>query len=547
VETPFGTLSDRHLGRLSMEERHEVLHRPSRRRFLAQALVGAGIAAGGPVLWRQTGWAATPTVAPHLQYGRDPQRELVVSWSTDGPVAGAVLDVGADPSFGRVVPAESRAVAGTNTVYHHARVDGLDPGQTYHYRPRHDGATGEPGTFRTAPDTAEPFTFTAFGDQGITDGAVATTALVAAQNPAFHLHVGDLCYAYSAGSGGPGPTDQAVWDQWLSMTSGTSRAVPWMPAIGNHEMENGYGPQGYDGFLGRFTLPGTGPVPTVYAFRYGNLAVLALDGNDASYEITANRDWTGGAQDAWLAGTLAGLRADPTLDWIVVGYHHCSYCTNAVHASDGGPRERWGALFDEHQVDLVVNGHNHCYERTHPLRAGAATAEAPAGATVEPSTAGTTYVTAGGGGQAAYQASLYPGSYVTDESGARVPEPAPWSAARYLDLSILAADVTPPGAGGVTTMTLRALAVDGQEIERVTLLRRATPAPGAGSEAPVVAGAAARPDEPVTAGSAPARALPATGGGTPLAVPTALLAGAGALAALRARAATQPAEDRRDA
>ena len=104
--------------------------------------------------------------------------------------------------------------------------------------------------------------------------------------------------------------------------------------------------------------------------RWGSVAFVALDANDVSYEITRNQGYTAGAQQAWVGPTLAALRADPAIDFIVVGFHHCMYCTNTVHASDGGVRDAWLAFFDEHGVDLVINGHNHSYERTHALRGG---------------------------------------------------------------------------------------------------------------------------------------------------------------------------------
>jgi hypothetical protein len=535
LDTPFGPLPARHLPQMSMADRHEHLERAaiSRRRFLRGAAVGGGVLLAGPTLWQQTARASVPPMSPHLQVGTDPRSTMVVSC----PVTGPVVDVGLDDGFGRTVPAETRTVAGTSTHYHHAVVDRLAPGTSYRYRIGHDGATGEPSTFRTAPGAAEPFTFTAFGDQGVGAGAQETTATVAAQNPAFHFHVGDLCYAYKAGGLFDGPTDQAVWDDWFAQVSrGAAARVPWMPTVGNHEMESGYGPQGYSGFLSRFTLPsstGAPGVPVTYAVRWGNVGLVALDANDTSYEIPGNRGYTAGAQDAWLERTLRALRADPAVDWIVVGYHHCSYCTNAVHASDGGPRERWGALFDAAGVDLVLNGHNHCYERTHPIRAGVVADETAPGGSYRPAETGTTYLTVGGGGQAAYQASLAPTSYVTVEGGARVPEAAPWSATRYLDLSLVAVDVVPPRENRQTTLTVRALTATGTELERVTLLRT--------SSAPVVTGIPAQSGTPAGAGTQPgtaaprpaavsAPALPATG--APAALTTAaVLTTAGAVAA----------------
>ena len=487
MQTPFGEVPDSHIGRASMAEIHEALNRRRvpRRTILKAGLLGAGAIAAGPTLWQRPGFAATPPGGRHLTFGSDPQRSMTVSWSTFEPVQNAVLDLGLDANYGTALAAETRTVAGTPTRYHHVPVVGLQPETTYHYRVRHDGGASDDGTFRTAPSTQGPFTFTAFGDQGVSDGAAQTTQTVIAANPAFHFHLGDLCYAFRTGTGNPlkpAPpvgvlvpilTDQSVWDAWLAQIGPQAARAPWMTTVGNHEMEYGYGELGYDSYLARFVLPesGTPGAPSTYAFSYGNVGVIALDGNDVSYELSANRGYTGGAQDAWLEQTLAAMRADPTLDFIVAGYHNCSYCTNVVHASDAGPRERWGGLFDRYSVDLVINGHNHCYERTHPLRDGTVTREAAGGSTIAAATDGTTYITAGGGGQAAYQAALYPASYVTIVGGLRIPELAPWSATRYLNLSLLVIDVEPKDAHGVARMTIRAVRPGGEEIERVTLIR----------------------------------------------------------------------------
>ncbi len=173
------------------------------------------------------------------------------------------------------------------------------------------------------------------------------------------------------------------------------------------------------------------------------MALVALDANDVSTEITRNNGVSGGAQDGWLAGTLARLRADPDVDWIVVGFHHCAYCSNTLHGSDAGVR-RWVSLFDRYNVDLVINGHNHCYERTHPLRAGEPVAEVRSGGSW-PSAGGVTYLCAGGGGGQTFPMSVAPMSTVTVEGGARIPERAPWSAFRYNDHSLLLIHVDLPG------------------------------------------------------------------------------------------------------
>lgn len=74
----------------------------------------------------------------------------------------------------------------------------------------------------------------------------------------------------------------------------------------------------------------------------------------------------------------------------------------------------------------MINGHNHGYERTHLVRAGTPVLEVPTGGTVD-SALGTTYLTAGGGGQAEYPTGGLPVSYVVEEGGLKIPETADWS------------------------------------------------------------------------------------------------------------------------
>jgi hypothetical protein len=444
----------------------------SRRTLLRSGVLGAGGLAVGPSLLRTPATAATaPPAGLHLALGGDAARSAVVSWSTSGSVAGAVVDIGLDGAYGLTVPADSRATTGHGTVYHHGTVRGLRPDTRYRYRVRHKGAPAVTGTFRTAPDRARPFRFAAFGDMGVTAAAEDVMGLLSRSRPDLAFLVGDLCYASPGGGLADAAVDQTKWDAWFSQVARSASSVPWMPAIGNHEMEPGFGELGYDGFLARFTLPGGGPSATTWSFRYGNVGFVALDANDASHEIPRNRGYLGDAQDAWLDRTLAALRRDPRVDFVVVGFHHCAFSTNAVHASDGGVRDRWTPYFDRHAVDLVVNGHNHSYERTTPIRNGQPTVEAPSGAVVRASRDGTTYVLAGGGGQAAYPTALHPGSYVTTETGLRVPEAAPWSASRFLDNSLVLVDVTPRTAQARATMRLSAVDRRGVVVDRVTLER----------------------------------------------------------------------------
>jgi len=81
------------------------------------------------------------------------------------------------------------------------------------------------------------------------------------------------------------------------------------------------------------------------------------------------RGYSGGAQTAWLERTLAAGRGDPSVDWIIVQMHQCACSSSATgNGSDLGIRQQWLPLFDRYQVDLVLNGHDHDYERSFPVR-----------------------------------------------------------------------------------------------------------------------------------------------------------------------------------
>jgi hypothetical protein len=141
-------------------------------------------------------------------------------------------------------------------------------------------------------------------------------------------------------------------------------------------------------------------------------------------------------------------------------------------------------LFDKYHVDLVINGHNHIYERADAIKNGVPK-KTPIGATSHAETDGTTYVTAGAAGRSLYSFPVpdsYAGhehdvdsvpSYVNAAGGVKVPETVTWSRVRYTGYSFLAVDVKPADEGRTTTMTLRAVTENGTEIDRVVLARRA--------------------------------------------------------------------------
>lgn len=524
-------------------------HRVSRRTFLTASAALAAIAGVGTSPFGHRAYAADAPLEVanrRVGFGPDAARQLRMSaqLSRNPGAAKVFLDHGPTPALGATVEAEVRnlvtqlpdtggGVLGAEQFYVHAPVDGLAGRTPHFYRWRTaDGYTTEVTSAATAmPSTRadlRPFRFTMLGDQGTDETPSQPPGLrpgdyddayyepgddpgvrhasnvlnqIVASRPDFHVLAGDIAYADTSGAGKPGTfvpgRSQAprgfdrfnpyVWDVYFNAIERSAAGTPWMFATGNHDMEAAYPVHGYGGHLARLDFPGNGPknCPSVYSFTYGNVAVLSLDANDVSYEITANTGYSAGAQNDWVQRTLAAHRADPNVDFIVCFFHHCAYSTTDAHASDGGVRAAWADLFDRHRVDLVLQGHNHVFERTDPVRGGSPTRIAADNDVVYPETDGTVYYTVGSGGRPRYgfqpgelqsyrghqiEDTYVPNSYVWDAHGDKQPEGVAWSRVRFRDYAFLRVDVRP----GRLMSEMDVVAVDeyGTEIDKLTYRRQ---------------------------------------------------------------------------
>jgi hypothetical protein len=332
---------------------------------------------------------------------------VVVSWASPGQAERPRVRIGQ-----RVIAAAERAytdtLSGAVTWTYHARVDGLRPGATYGYAVTADNDANAPdpfsATFTTAPEGRAAFRFTSFGDlatpnPGDNWQAAYAVGAVETFQPLFHLLNGDLAYA-DLTPGGLNPNDWAqVWRDFGNNVQASAANRPWLPVPANHELELGHGEQGLASYLTRYMLPPNevdGLDGRWYAFRVGTALFVCLSGDDVAFSgagaFTAGpapllpdpstgdppaaagtprsvRGYSGGAQTRWLESTLAAARADASLDWIVVQLHQCA-CSSAPtgDGSDLGVRREWLPLFDTYEVDLVLSGHDHGYERSFPVR-----------------------------------------------------------------------------------------------------------------------------------------------------------------------------------
>ena len=377
----------------------------SRRQVLAASGTGLLAATAGKPGSPSSGTGDGTPEQIHLTWGDDPARSVVVSWASPGQAMRPRVRIGQ-----RVFAAEERrytdGLNGETTWTYHARVPELRPGATYGYAVTadNDANAADPfsATFTTAPEGRAAFRFTSFGDlatpnshwAGSYGQAAYAVGAVEQFQPLFHLLNGDLCYA------GLNPAFQPqVWRDFGNNNQASAAYRPWMPVPGNHEIEFGNGPEGFTSYLTRYTLPANGSATFEgrwYSFRVGSVLFVSLSADDVAYQdagafvagpsallpaaVTGNppipagtsfyvRGYSGGAQTRWLEDTLAAARRDSSIDWIVAQLHQSACSSSRTgNGSDLGIREEWLPLFDRYEVDLVLSGHDHDYERSFPVR-----------------------------------------------------------------------------------------------------------------------------------------------------------------------------------
>lgn len=179
-----------------------------------------------------------------------------------------------------------------------------------------------------------------------------------------------------------------------------------VPVLGNHDYQSDEQGQILDA-LGRDR--------SWYVEKVGPVRVVALD----SERIDDAR------QTRWLRRVLA--RPQPSGTWTIAAMHRPPYSAGQ-HGSEQSVQDRWAPLFTEHDVALVLSGHDHDYQRSKPID-------------------GVTYVVSGGG------AKLRP-------TGRREFTAVSSSTLHYLDLLVYE-----------NRILGRAIDQDGSLVDRFTLVR----------------------------------------------------------------------------
>jgi len=291
----------------------------------------------------------------------DPATSRAFTWYTESGTNGAIVqmmkgDGSGDWSSGDLIEAAAvSSSVGTNSMnkgktMHKAEASGLEPGTTYSYRVGISDreSWSKTAQFTTSEADSDSFQFIYVADsQGEVEadfdlwGNTLAAAFATYPEASFIVHTGDLV---------EDPEDDKAWTYFFEKAERWIMNAPLMPATGNHDEVD----RDAAAFLSHFYLPDNGAegsLPgTSYTFEYGNALFIYLNSE-------SNID----GQTEWLKEQLQG--ADQ--EWIIAVMHEGPF---------GGKRKKalndWVDLFDEYGVDLVLQGHNHEYSRSYPLRNG---------------------------------------------------------------------------------------------------------------------------------------------------------------------------------
>lgn len=285
-------------------------------------------------------------ISPYLQNLQSD--EITIMWETVYPSYGKVL-YGENDQFDMEVFENE-----IPSTMHEITLDGLKPGKTYNFVVESGDISSKKQKFTTKKTEIYPFNFVVLGDtrsrhdihKKIVNGVIK-------ENPLFVINTGDL-----VGDG----KEKGEWKTFFSINKELMGSTPYYPVLGNHERNSKY-------YFDYFNLPNN---ESYYSFTVGDALFIILDSegeeiSDLSY--TPNQDgeefWRKNygeyfsTQKKWLKNVLD---LNKEVGFIFVFQHKPMYSVMNRRARDAERfRDIWGDIFEKHNVQAFINGHDHHY------------------------------------------------------------------------------------------------------------------------------------------------------------------------------------------
>jgi predicted phosphodiesterase len=182
------------------------------------------------------------------------------------------------------------------------------------------------------------FNFAAAGDWGCKDETTETVNNIVDKTPEVVLGLGDFSYS----------DDANCWLEIIEPIDDNMKI-----AIGNEDLQGSELTQLMEHF---------GLTSQYYSFDYQNVHFTVM-ADHLPYE-------TDSEQYDFVNDDLAKAATDPNIDWIIIVHHSQKYASTQNY--DIPEEKEWNNIYhpllEQYNVDLVLQGHQHNYQRTYPIK-----------------------------------------------------------------------------------------------------------------------------------------------------------------------------------
>jgi predicted MPP superfamily phosphohydrolase len=333
-------------------------------------------------------------VPPYLQPGNSPtllKEQKVVIWQTDSVPGNYTVEyevIGGKP---KIITAKTSVTSlhlkNKTTLLYRASLSKIKTDMEYTYRVKRNDSIIASNTFKTRTKKNQT-RFVVFGDCGAGTPQQARIAYqVYQQKPDFVLVTGDNVYRYGLES----EYRSNFFPYYTSPKADTTTGAPLMNSIpfymilGNHDTygndfdknpdglayyyyndlplngfhtENVVKLSGNEELIKAFKENTSGRYPKMsnFSFDYGNVHITCLDANP----------WVNPLNPPlvkWLAEDVQNSKAD----WKIVSFHHPGFNSSKAHY-DYQQMRLLSPVLEQLNIDLVLSGHVHNYQRSVPLK-----------------------------------------------------------------------------------------------------------------------------------------------------------------------------------
>ena len=335
---------------------------------------------GGSEAWQAWVSEWESVAADYTQVSLTPgadETQLNFAWyskTEDGQAATPVVHFGTDRNnltayTGTSMPVDTSLTDGVAYDSNHVTVTGLAANTTYYYTVEKNGEQTEVQEYKTGSFDSVKMLYVGDPQIGASKGqpqngealvADSGAANTAARNDAFGwnrtLEIAteqnpDLNFVISAGDQ-VNKTGQAKEEEYAGYLSPDVLAgLPVATTIGNHDSLN-------PDYMYHFNNPNTTEYGETeaggdYYYSYGDGLFIVLNTNN--YNVAEHEQ-----------AIAEAVASDPDAVWRIVTIHQDIYGTGLDHSDTDGMilRTQLTPIFDEYDIDVVLQGHDHTYSRS---------------------------------------------------------------------------------------------------------------------------------------------------------------------------------------